>query len=381
MRFAEPMVTAPLHGFNPQQPPIFDRTLLQGGISLGYTLFDGGARGARRARAEALMGAGEAGYTGARSELLRDVVQAYLRVSTAAELVAANAERVAALEGERDRATQLLERGSAARVVVLRAEAGLGAARAEWFAARGEFEVALGDLARLTGLGQPGLASALLVPVRLAGGASAQSGPARALPDREALLQRALASNPEITRLERLVGVADATLTEARSLWFPSVAAVGRYTEYASGLGREQGDWQGGIQLSFPLFTGGTRRAFSDRAAAEYRSSRAELEVARLMVASALDRALAAVETEHARAAALGAAHERAAEVARIERLALDAGAGVQTDYLTAEAELLQVRAAWSAARGAEIGAYVELARIVGELSLEWLERNLESGS
>jgi outer membrane protein TolC len=61
--------------------------------------------------------------------------------------------------------------------------------------------------------------------------------------------------------------------------------------------------------------------------------------------------------------------------------LALDAGAGVQTDYLTAEAELLQVRAAWSAARGAEIGAYVELARIVGELSLEWLERNLESGS
>jgi outer membrane protein TolC len=374
MRFAEPMVTAPLHGFNPLQPPVFDRTLFQGGISLGYTLFDGGAREARRARAEALTAAGEAGVAGARTALLGEVVRAFLRVLTAGEVLEANERRVAALAGERERAAQLLEQGTAARVQVLRAEAAHGAARAEWYAARGEREVAVGDLARLTGLDPARLTSLALVPVRLAGSA------APAL-DRGALLAQALASNPELTQLQSLAEAAEATRGEARSLWFPTVRAVGHYGEYASALGREQGEWQGGLQLSFPLFTGGARQAVGDRAAAESRSARAEFELAKLALAAGLDRALAAVEAEQARAEALRTAAAQAEEVARIEALALAAGAGIQIDYLSAEAELLRVRAAWSAARAAEIGARVELARVVGELSVEWLELKLESGS
>lgn len=407
MRYAEPMVTAPLHGFNPMAPPSFDRTLMQGGISLGYTIYDGGARGARVARAEALTGAGEAGVLGARQALLGDVVRAYLRVLTAGEVLEGNEKRVRALEEERGRAAQLLERGTAARVLVLRAEAALGAARADWHAARGELDLAVGELARLTGLDADRISPTSLVPVRLAGAAhgpaSARTAAAPAATttpaspvapaattsptatrhplDRAALLTRALAANPEITRLQRQVAAAEATRAEARALWFPTIQAVGRYAEYASGLGREQGEWQGGIQFSFPLFTGGARQAAGARADAEIRSARAQLAIARLNLASALDRAIAAVETEQARAEALRAATMQAEEVVRIERLALDAGAGVQTDYLAAEAELLRVRAAWSAARAAELAARVELARITGELSIEWLEQNLEPGS
>lgn len=407
MRYGEPMVTAPLHGFNPLAPPAFDRTLLQGGISLGYTIYDGGARSARVARAEALTGAGEAGVVGARQALIGDVVRAYLRVLTAGEVLEGNEKRVRALEEERGRAAQLLERGTAARVLVLRAEAALGAARAEWHAARGELDLAVGELSRLTGLDASRIEPASLIPVRLAGAAhgsaTAPNAPAStaattsatpatpaATPssttmqpslDRAALLARALAANPEITRLQRHVAAAEATRAEARSLWFPTIQAVGRYAEYASGLGREQGEWQGGIQFSLPLFTGGARQAAGARADAELRSARARLALARLELAASLDRAIAAVETERARADALRAAAEQAEEVVRIERLALDAGAGVQTDYLAAEAELLRVRAAWSAARAAEIAARVELARITGELSIEWLEQNLEPGS
>ncbi|MGH7504048.1 MAG: hypothetical protein ACRELX_00280, partial [Longimicrobiales bacterium] len=61
-----------------------------------------------------------------------------------------------------------------------------------------------------------------------------------------------------------------------------------------------------------------------------------------------------------------------------VERLAADAGAGVQTDYLLAESELLDTRAALSAARYAEVVARVELARATGRLSLDWLTTNLE---
>lgn len=366
MRFAEPMVTAPLHGFNPASPPAFDRTLVQGGISLSYTLFDGGARNSRLARAEAMTGAGEAGVAEARASLLAEVVRAYLRAQTTAEVVEASARRLVALEEERDRAAQLLERGTAARVQVLRAESALGAARAEWHAARGEHEVARGELARLTGL-----EAVTLVPIRFMGTSVDDVA-------RDALLERALAASPEILRLRRLVAAAEAARGEARSLWYPSVQVVGRWAEYASGLGREQGEWQGGLQFSFPLFTGGARRAAGERAAAESRSARARLELARLAVGRALDGALAAVETEAARAEALRTAVEQAEEVVRIERLALTAGAGVQTDYLAAEAELLRVRAAWSAARAAEVVARVELARILGDLTVEWVEQNLE---
>ena len=70
---------------------------------------------------------------------------------------------------------------------------------------------------------------------------------------------------------------------------------------------------------------------------------------------------------------------EQSAEVARIERLTLDVGSGTQTDYLDAEAKLLSARASLIEARHAEISARVELARITGELSRDWLGRTVEA--
>jgi outer membrane protein TolC len=60
-------------------------------------------------------------------------------------------------------------------------------------------------------------------------------------------------------------------------------------------------------------------------------------------------------------------------ELARIERLLLDAGSGTQTDFLNAEADLLTAQANLVEARHAEIAARVELARVAGELNLDWL--------
>jgi signal transduction histidine kinase len=52
-RHQEPMLVAPLHGFDPTMAPTFDQNLVRGNLTLSYTLFDGGARGARIQRAEA----------------------------------------------------------------------------------------------------------------------------------------------------------------------------------------------------------------------------------------------------------------------------------------------------------------------------------------
>src|SRR5690606_2850125 len=130
-RFAEPMIVAPLHGFDPQRPPRFERVLLQGGVTLGYTLFDGGARGARIGRAESLADAAAAGSSAAQQSLVAEVARAYLRVRAAQEVSEAHERRVQAVMRERERAAQLFDIGRTAQVTLLRAEAALSAARAD----------------------------------------------------------------------------------------------------------------------------------------------------------------------------------------------------------------------------------------------------------
>ena len=66
-------------------------------------------------------------------------------------------------------------------------------------------------------------------------------------------------------------------------------------------------------------------------------------------------------------------------EVARFEALSLEAGAGVQTDFLRAQAELFQARASLSQARHGEILALIQLAQVKGALSLEWIQENMET--
>ena len=78
------------------------------------------------------------------------------------------------------------------------------------------------------------------------------------------------------------------------------------------------------------------------------------------------------------RAAAFDDAIRLQREVVRIEKLALDAGTGVQTDYFAAQAELLRMRSAAVNARALVTQARVEIARLSGELTPDWITINIE---
>src|SRR5687767_15014328 len=79
-RFELPMVVAPLHGFDPTNPPLFNHTLIQSGVSLGYTLLDFGTRAGRVRAQHAMQGAAEAALDNAETHLTTRVVNTYLRV-------------------------------------------------------------------------------------------------------------------------------------------------------------------------------------------------------------------------------------------------------------------------------------------------------------
>ncbi|NIP80470.1 MAG: TolC family protein, partial [Gemmatimonadetes bacterium] len=137
-------------------------------------------------------------------------------------------------------------------------------------------------------------------------------------------------------------------------------------------------EWQAGLRVSWPVFTGGARARAVERAEAEASAARADALLAAREVADAVDRALVAYRSARARVEALEAAVAQSEEVARIEALALEPGAGVQTDYLRAEAELLQARAGLAEARHGVVEARVRLAQATGELTPEWLLRMTE---
>jgi outer membrane protein TolC len=369
-RFQEPMVVAPLHGFDPANPPVFDRTLSQASATVGWVALDGGARGARIAWAGALLDGSAAQRRVVEQQVIAEVVRRYAGVLTARELDVAYRSSVAALEEERDRAARLLEEGRAARLVLLRAEAALSGALAEQAGSGAAVASAERELARWLGIVADTVATLRLAPAS-AGGA----------PDRAVLVGAALQRNPDLQRISAEAAARAAAVAESRAQWWPTLHLGGRYVQYASGAGNAGGEWQAGLQLSYALFTGAARPAAVDRARADARAAAAELAMAELRVADGVDRALAAVVATEARVAAWQAAVERSTEVVRIERLALDTGGGVQTDYLRAEADLLRARAALTEARYAALVAHAELARATGELTVEWLERNVESGT
>jgi outer membrane protein TolC len=363
-------VVAPLHAFDPTRPPLFDETLVQGHLSFSYTLFDGGGRSARIRGAEAGEGAALEGEREAAMVLTARVCSAFLGVLSARDVVEASIRQRAALEAELERVRQFLQEGKAARVDLLRVQAALSRAQAAEISAGSDLEVAEGSLARLTGMGAGTIRSGDLVRVRLTQAAT---------PGWEEALTVAQSGSPALVRARRELAAAEAGARLAKAAWLPRLEAGGRITDYGTLNGDHTQEWQAAVSLAYPLFTGGARSGEVARARADEARAREGVRLLELEVADGLEQALAGFAETHALREALQTGVDQSAEVARIEALALDTGSGVQTDFLRAEAELFQARAALAQARNGEILARIELARIMGELTLDWLRDNVET--
>jgi outer membrane protein TolC len=185
--------------------------------------------------------------------------------------------------------------------------------------------------------------------------------------------------NPRVRAAERAVETSRARLDQERAGRLPSLSAGAGLLNFGSGQGDYVTEWQAGLQISWPLFTGGARRAAIERAEADLRAARYEAAGARLAVAADLDAADAAWQEARARAEALAAAVTQWEEVARVEALSLENGAGVQQDLLRAQAALFQARAGSARARFDMILALVGRARAQGILDRGWMATALET--
>jgi outer membrane protein len=369
-RHQEPMVVTPIHGFAPGLVPEFDRTLLQAALQLRYELWDGGGRRARVTQREAEVGAAAADLASAEQAVIARAVGGYLRVRGLAATLAAHAERLAAVESERDRVERLLAAGKVAEVDLRRVQAALAAAEAQRVGLSAALEVAERDLARLVGVEPGAVAAARLAP---------PSPADPAMPSREGLLAALGQGSPELLRARGDLAAARASAAAARAARLPSARLEGSYLGFGDGDLDATAEWNAGLRLAVPF---GDRRlpARVARAEAAAAAAAARLRAVEDRLGLELDRALAAREETTARAGALAVGVDHAVAVVRAERLRLDAGAGVEADYLDAEAELLALRAERIEAEHAALAAEVEVARLAGELSPAWVAAELEAG-
>jgi len=373
-RFEEPMLVYPLHGFpaGPLDTSVFrfDRTLLQGNVSLAWTLWDGGARSARIKSARADEAAVTAGGDAAVMTVIGEVTTAYLSVLSAAATLDAHLLSLRSLTAERDRVRRLLDEGRVARVALLRVDAAIAQAEADRIGSTSRLEAAEHSLARLLGVAPDRTRSSLLEPIRLVDAPVAEN------PD--ALIAQFEAASPEFAEASARADAADLARRVASAAWQPKIDLVGAYLAFGSTDADLQGEWQTGVRLSYPLFTGFARARAVAGASARAAAAEEQLRLTQLQGAETIDRTLTAVRESHARAAAVATAVQHLEEVARIEQLALAEGAGTQTDFLRADADLRGARASLVQARHAEILARIQLARTTGTLSVDWLAHTLE---
>ena len=101
------MVVTPIHSFQPSRIPSFDETLFQASAMVDYTLYDGGARGARISGSAAHARAARWDVRSAHQELIAQVSESYLAVLLARDQLEAHDREIAALESELTRVRDL----------------------------------------------------------------------------------------------------------------------------------------------------------------------------------------------------------------------------------------------------------------------------------
>ena len=358
-------IVYPLSGISFTNLPIFNSTLSQAALSLGYTLFDFGGRTSQLRLAEAQERRADAALDATSANLIARVADAYLRVLTTRGVLGAQEQEVTALQAEASRIAQVEAQGKAAHVEVLRLAAQVSRARADEVETRSQLDVAERDLAQLVALPAE-IARTQLQPAQLVD---------TTVPDRAALIATAEQNSPEVAQARRAAEAATAGVGAARSSLLPQLQLNAAYVENGHSFTGYRPWWDAQLQLSYPIFTGGSRGSAIRLSEASARAAAEQLRAAQQASELSVDQALATVAAARATVEALVTAVAQSAEVERIRLLTLQVGQGTETDYLDAEATLLSNRAALVQASNAEIAARIELARVTGVLTPEWLTR------
>lgn len=329
---------------------------------LTYTLFDGGARGAAVRAAQSESSASMRSSEAVRSRVLAAVADSFLAALYAEEELRVGRAEAARMEKRLVLAQTQKAQGRGLEEDVLLAEYHLERARRQVLAAGNASENARELLGRL--LGRKGKVAGPLAE----GTANPLALPAEAAAE-EAAEAAALRDSPELARSLQERSARQAALSRERAAWWPRLdASVSYYCDDNSpaGLDSNKDSYLLGVQMSWPLFDGGLRRARiaearSRSVASDYRAREAEQQAPER--ARRLARALAEAGRDSAVARRKLAADEAVCK--RVEK-SWDAGRAAFGELLKAQSDLADSQLAEIGARLAERRAAARLLEATG---------------
>ncbi len=351
------------------QIPAQDR--ISPALSLDYLLFDFGGRSAVVAKARASLYAADWTHNATLQSVLLSAVQGYYQLfaSRAAERAARASEQSSreALDAARLRHRV----GVATLADELQARTADAQARLVRQQAEGAACIARGTLANALGL----LADA---PLRLAPPAAA----APAAQDRRnvrALIAQAETARPDLAAAEARVRAARGAVRQARAAGLPSLSLVGSSAYTHSDVLNDTRNWNIGLSLRIPLFTGFSTTYQVEAARADLENQRARRDRLRNQVALDVWRAYQNLETARDTLASSRVLLASARESAKVALGRYRAGAGTIVDLLNAQASLttarrqaVQARYDWYIGRAA-------LAQALGRLDLRTARQRIGS--
>ncbi len=323
---------------------------------------------ARYQQGQAQARASEAQFGAAGSDLIVRLAGAYLGALLAEDQLTLAAAQRDSLR-EQGRANEhMLRNGEGTRTDLLETQARLDLAEAQLVEARDNLFTARAGLAVMVGA-EPGPLDGLPERLRI-------DADARSLAEWQAL---ALQRNADIAAWRQRVEAARSEIDKARAGHAPRLDLVAGYSnnkaESVSTYEQHTTARYIGLQLTVPLYAGGSVSALSRQAVANHQRAQAELR-------GATDKALLELGKQHrltqsgvARIAALDKAVDSARLLLLATRKSVAGGVRVNLDVLNAEQQLLTARRDLAQARHNHILSELRLRAAAGTLGADDLER------
>jgi len=180
----------------------------------------------------------------------------------------------------------------------------------------------------------------------------------------EADLKSATTNRSSVVAASDSVRQADRRVAVARAALVPNVFLQANYLQHTDASDLSRNTWFVGVQASYPIFDGGSRRAAVSRSREEAKASQQDMEAARLQAEADLESALAGWRAAADQLQAANAQLAAAREVARIEQLRYDTGAGDIEDLLRARTREVSAESSKIAARAQMIVSGAEINRV-----------------
>ena len=325
------------------------------GLSAEMLLYDGGGSKLATEAAKETVLATREGLIDVEQQVLLRAVTAYMNVRRDREIVTLRENNVRVIREQLRAAQDRFDVGEVTRTDVAiarsrlaQAEAGLASARGALAASREEYRAAIGHYPK-----------SLKVPPRLPQTAKS----------REAAQSVALASHPQIRKVQHEVAAAELSVRRAAALMGPQLKLKGQVVVDDNGNDSSSVS----LELGGPIYQGGKLSALYRKAMAQRDAVRAALHTVGLNVAQGVGNAWANLQVARAQIAATDQ-QIRAARVAfNGTKEEAKLGARTTLDVLDAEQELLDAQANRVSAVTSEYIAAYGLLSAMGLLTAEHL--------